>query len=185
MISTVEKIYTFEEYLELEKIAEIRHEFVNGKLISMPEETKKANLIAGNLYLIFRANLDDKHLASYFQDVRLEVENGRRYRYPDVVIAPSADDEDELAVKLPVIIVEVLSKSTASIDTNEKLEEYIKIPSLSHYLIVAQDKVSVQVYSRDKVFWQFKTYNSKEEMIILKDLSLEIEVKEIYKKIKF
>lgn len=48
----IEKIMTEQEYIDFELSSELRHEYINGKLLEMPGESTAYNDLAGNLYLI-------------------------------------------------------------------------------------------------------------------------------------
>ena len=179
MQAVQEKIYTVEEYFELEKTSEARHEFVNGTLIEMPGESKKANEIAGNLYILLKQLLKKRALKVYSHDVRVYVTD-THYRYPDVVVSPTVDDADSHAITLPVLIVEVLSDSTSEVDTFIKTREYCSLPSLQHYLIVSQDETVVQLYSRREKTWEFSFYSTLEELIPLNNLEIALPMNEVF-----
>lgn len=184
MVQTSDKIYTVEEYLELEKSSEIRHEYVYGKLIPMSGESKIANWIAGNCYNFLRNTLNEDLFETYNHEVRLMVD-GRLYRYPDVVVIPVTDDGDLYAMTQPILIIEVLSDSTENVDRGEKLHQYSQLPSLQHYLLVSQDKPLVQRYSRQDGSWALDFYDTLDETITISALNVELSLKTIYKKVKF
>jgi Uma2 family endonuclease len=103
-----DKKYSVEEYFELEKTSEIRHEFINGEIIAMPGESKKANKIAQKIVRLLEDKINSKVFDIFNHYVRLMLENNR-YRYPDIIVAPTIDDEDSHAITQPVLIVEVFS----------------------------------------------------------------------------
>ena len=144
LIEVAEKKYSVEEYFELEKRSEIRHEFVNGTLLPMPGESKIANKIAGNLYVWLRTKLKSNVFEVFNHDVRLMLNQEKLYRYPDIIIAPVVDDEDMHAVTQPILIVEVFSENSLKTDTVDKLREYSALPSLQYYLIVSQDEIFIE-----------------------------------------
>ena len=125
----VEKLYTVDEYFELEKHSNIRHEFYYGKLIAMPGESKNANEIAGNCYVTFRQSLRKHGFRVFIQDVRTVVKGNKIYRYPDVVVADEEGDSDTHNIKKPRILVEVISETSKYRDRVTKLQEYSKLPS--------------------------------------------------------
>jgi Uma2 family endonuclease len=71
MLTVAEKIYTVEEYFELERNSEVKHEFVEGQLIEMPGEKRIANKLAIRLTMVLIGLLNDKVYDVYMQDVRL------------------------------------------------------------------------------------------------------------------
>lgn len=174
-----EKIYSVKEYFELEKTSEIRHEFVNGKLIPMPGESKKANEIAGNIYVSLRNSFKKRALKVYNHDVRLMLENNR-YRYPDIAVAPTIDDEDSHAITQPVLIVEVFSENSVKTDTVDKLREYSILPTLQYYLIVSQEEPFVEVYAKNADKWEFRYYTDLQENIELTALDASLLMGDIF-----
>ena len=154
-VLNLNKKYTVQEYLALEKTSEIRHEFYYGKLIEMPGESKKANDIANNILECWRKPLRKKGFNLYSHDVKAEVKSNGVYRYPDLVIAPEGDDTDEYIVTTPIIMVEVASEDSWKRDTGIKLKEYTNLPSLRYYLIVSQEEMFVQLCIRTNNDWTF------------------------------
>ncbi len=185
MVITEERLLTVEEYFELEKNSEVRHEFYFGKLIDMPGESKNANRIAKKIESAFDAILDHKIFETFRGEVRLNINQTAIYRYPDVMIALISDDEDDYAVTQPIVIVEVLSDSTAKIDTGKKLREYTSLASLQYYLVVSQDEVLVQVNQRKGNSWEFSFYDKLTDEIQLSVFDKGVFLKDIYNGIVF
>ena len=185
MIATIPKIYTVQEYFEIEKKSEIRHEFVYGKLEPMAGESKNANKIASNILRIIADILEEKFLEIYTHDVRTMVENGALYRYPDLVIAPESDDEDSHAVTQPIVIMEVASDSTETKDRGIKLREYTHIPTLLHYLIISQDQQLITLYSKKNDQWVIDFYDQSDEAVELPGIGVSLSIQGMYKKVKF
>ncbi len=182
-LEIAEKKYSVEEYFELEKHSEVRHEFYYGKLIEMPGESKIANNIANNILEAWRKKLKHIGYQLYTHDVKTKVKRQGIYRYPDVVVSPNVDD-DEYLVEEPVIMVEVASQDSMRRDTVTKLKEYTSVASLKYYLIVAQDEMSVQFYYRKGSEWLFTFFEDPNDIIYLPDFSLKIALVEIYDDIK-
>ena len=185
MVFTEERLLTVEEYFELEKSSEIRHEFYFGKLIDMPGESKNANRIAKKIEGTFDAILDHSLFETFRGEVRLTINKSAIYRYPDVMIALISDDEDDYAVTQPIVIVEVLSDSTAKIDTGKKLREYTSLASLQYYLVVSQDEVLVQVNQRKNNTWGFDFYDKLTDEIQLSVFNKSVSLSDIYRGITF
>jgi Uma2 family endonuclease len=185
MVATAEKLYTVEEYFALEETAEDRHEFVHGKLIFMPGESKHANLIGLNCAFAFKKELKGKGFFVLAHDVRLIVELNAIFRYPDVMVAPNTDQADTHAITQPVVIVEVFSKNSAPTDRGEKLLEYTQLPSLQHYLLISQTEPLVEMYSRRDNEWVFSFYKNVKDVIELAGLGVSIQVEDLYEEVVF
>jgi Uma2 family endonuclease len=175
-----EKKYTIEEYFELEKTSEIRHEFVDGILIPMPGESKIANKICRKIVRQLEDTLNSKVFEIFNHDVRTFLNNGKTYRYPDVVVAPIVDEEDSHAVMQPILIVEVFSDNSLKTDTVDKLKEYLSLPTMQYYLIVSQAEPFVEVYSRNESKWEFTFCSQLDEIISLPKLNAELTMKGVY-----
>jgi Uma2 family endonuclease len=180
-----EQILTVEAYLAFEKTATIRHEFYYGKLIEMPGEAKNANRIAKNLLLNWNDALDNQGLEMFTHDIKTRVKEDKIYRYPDVVVAPIADDTDDYLVLHPVLIAEVASEDSYRTDTGAKLREYLKLPTLRYYIIISQEEMYVQLHIRKNGDWVMQLFEEADEVIELPNLSVKISLKELYKRIQF
>lgn len=182
---TKEKIYTVEEYFELEKHSDIRHEFINGKLIAMPGESVTANRIADNCGFQLRLSLNKRGYDTIRHDVRTVLENRKKYRYPDVAVAKRSEITDSHAVRKPEILIEVTSENSVTTDRKDKLKEYTALPSLQYYLIVSQEEMFVEVYSRGEKGWLYKIYEDINANIPLPHLDCVLSLADIYENVVF
>ncbi len=142
---------SFQEYEALEASAtDNRYEFFDGVVYDMAGATGKHNEIIGNAVQSLRNFYRPRGCWVYTETVKLEVVENKRYVYPDVMVTCSERDKDSDKIKRdPVLIIEVLSESTATKDLIEKTQAYLSIPHLQAYLIVEQTKCWVRVYERD------------------------------------
>jgi Uma2 family endonuclease len=184
-ISVSEQKYTAAEYLELEKQAEIKHEFYYGKLLPMAGESKKANRIITNLILFFSEYVQPKGLETFNHDVKVQVKQDAIFRYPDFVIAPQADDADAYIVRLPVLIAEVASEASWRRDYFLKRREYLEIPSLSYYVVVSQEEMFVQCHHNTKGQWQLDEFTKPEEGLSVDFIGKTLFLAEIYRNVHF
>ncbi len=183
MLTVAEKIYTVEEYFELERNSEVKHEYVEGQLIEMPGEKRIANRVAGSIYALLLRILNHKVFEVYIQDVKLSTVKNKRYRYPDVMVVPVIDDEDDAMVHQAVLIAEVLSPSTEKTDRNEKLKEYSKISSVQYYLLVSQEETVIELYKRNGNIFEYSFYTEKTDIIDLPFFDTKLTLDDIYKNI--
>ena len=139
---TKTQYYTPEEYLNLEKKADCKHEYRDGKIISMTGGTTNHNKIAGNFYSYLRFTLKGQKYETYIGDVRLWIAQYRLYTYPDVMVIngqPSYEGKGKTTVTNPCLIGEVLSKSTHNYDQGDKFRFYRSLPTFQEYILIAQD----------------------------------------------
>ena len=138
---------SLEEYLKFEERSAIRHEYVAGEVYAMSGPTTRHNTISLNIHRHLHSHARAGGCRVFVEAIKATVLD--RVYYPDVIVACGKAAEVELIVDQPSLIVEVTSPSTRATDRREKLDAYMRIASLHHYLIVEQRRKHVIVYSRD------------------------------------
>lgn len=171
-----------DEYLEMERHSDIKHEYIDGEVYAMAGTTKDHNLIAGNLYLMLRNTLKDSPCRTYFADLKVRIEQGKRFFYPDLLVNCDPKDDRTLHyVDQPQVIIEVLSKSTESFDRGQKFQLYRTIPSLQDYVLVSSEDYLVEVFHRvEEERWLLTTYQGLEAIASIESLNLNAPLAEIY-----
>jgi Uma2 family endonuclease len=150
-MAVTEKKLTVEEYLELEKTSEVRHEYVDGELLAMAGEKRRHNNLVGRLYRLLIDIASNQKCEVVFETVKLRTRT-TRYRYPDLVVSCAPGDDDYF-IDNPCFIAEVLSSSTEQTDITKKLEEYTRLPTVERYITVSQNSRFVVVYKREGEKW--------------------------------
>lgn len=140
---------SLDQYLELERDTQVRHEYVGGQLRAMTGATKRHNLIAGNIFSALRQAARRTACQVYMSDVKVLTPANLVY-YPDVMVTCEPESGDPYVVSRPCLIVEVISSTTELKDRREKLAAYRTIPTLKAYLIVDQDRQRVDRHFRDE-----------------------------------
>ena len=188
-MSVLPKTYiTPEDYLSAERAAEYKSEYFNGEIFAMTGASRRHNLISANIIVALGQQLKKRPCELYPSDMRVKVSPTGLYTYPDVVVVcsePSFDDEQKDTLLNPTVLVEVLSKSTASYDRGEKFEHYRKLESLAEYLVVAQNKYHVEHYVRqlDKR-WLLSETDDVEDTINLQSIECRLALTDIYDKVE-
>ena len=175
-----QRTYTAEEYLTFEEKAELRHEFVDGYLIEMAGESIIANMIALNLATFFKFSLKGQPYLTLSHEVKLKINEERRYRYPDVMVVPAADRRETHMVSEAILVAEVTSESTIETDTHAKLLEYSSLPSVQCYLIIDQTEPLVQAYIRRGDVWEFTAFRALTDSITIPALGLTLTLTDLY-----
>ena len=187
-LATIEKLYTDEEYLAFERQAAEKHELIDGEIVAMAGASREHNLIGGNVFANFHIQLRGRNCESYINDMRVRMKKGR-YGYPDVVVVCGepqfADDEFDVLLN-PVVVVEVLSKSTRFRDKTEKLETYQKMESIRECLLIEQSTLRVEHYIKQTPMqWLLRIYEDLNDVINLESVNCELPLAEIYAQIEF
>jgi len=151
MSSQVKHKLTAEEYLAIERKAETKSEFYDGEMFLMAGATREHNLISGNIFRRIANGLEGKPCETYTNDMRVRTPATGLFTYPDVVVVcgePQFDDKEFDTLLNPTLIVEVLSRSTASYDKGGKFADYRTIESLREYVMVAQDRYEIEHHAK-------------------------------------
>ena len=147
-----------EDYLAGEQQATLRHEYVAGRVYVMAGAGEQHNRIAGNVFFQLRAKARGSRCGVFMSDMKLRIDEGVCFYYPDVMLTCNTDDTHTHFKESPCLIAEVSSPSTESIDRREKLLAYKAITSLKYYLIIAANRQHIDYYQRDSdQDWQFST----------------------------
>ena len=120
-----------DDYLEGEKVAEVRHEFVAGQVFAMAGASEEHNLIAGNVFAALHDHLRGKVCRVFTLDmkVRLYISAAHLFYYPDVLVACEPRDSNRYFKRFPKVLVEVLSPETDRTDRREKSVGYTQTKS--------------------------------------------------------
>lgn len=174
------------EYLIFEEKSKIRHEFMDGEIYSMAGATRKHNLANTNISTELNLQLRETDCEVYANDFRVRIRAGHHV-YPDVAVACGNIEvqDSETTLINPVVIFEVLSKSTEKRDRGDKAEDYYRLSSLQDYVLVSQYRVRVEHFSRQKNNeWVFKFYEDLNDVVELKSINCRVPLKYIYLKLK-
>ncbi|MEI6442007.1 MAG: Uma2 family endonuclease [Nostocales cyanobacterium ELA583] len=188
-IKVVTAYYTPEEYLELEEKADYKNEYKDGEIIYMTGGTTQHNKLAGNCYICLNVALNDLDYEIYIGDVKLWIPRYREFTYPDVMVIegqPVYYSTNTTIVTNPLLIVEVLSKSTKDYDRGDKFLYYRSIPEFKEYILIDQTKYYVMQYVKTlENQWILTEYETEDAMINLSSINVELSLKQLYKKINF
>lgn len=176
------KLFTKDEYLLLEERAETKHELVSGEIYAMAGAKENHVKITGNIFRNIANHLLESSCDVYSSDMKLSA--GFDCYYPDVFVKCDPDDNDELVKEKPILIVEVLSESTKNFDRGNKLENYLKIPTLKEYVLVRQKEIEVWIYRRTGRKWEMEILKNNDELHFI-SIDLKIPVKDLYAKVLF
>jgi Uma2 family endonuclease len=165
------------EYLAGELSSPVKHEYVGGVIHAMTGARVVHNVISGNIFATLHAMFRRKPCRAFNSDMKIRIRSSSltRYYYPDVSVVCRSNGPQENFQDEPTILVEVLSKSTRRIDTWEKKEAYLTIPSLQLYLMVDQASPAVIAYRRTSEGFVRETHTGIESVVPLPKLSGSVE----------
>lgn len=188
-IAVEQRYYTPEEYLEQEINSQERHEYRDGKIIPMTGGTPNHNQVCLNLSGAINFALKRQPYRVFVTDQRLWIPKKQMHTYPDVMVVAKPLELQEGrkdTVINPLMIAEVLSKSTKNFDKDEKFTAYRTISSFQEYLLIDQYTMHVEQYSKtDNNKWIFSEYDEENSEISLTTVPFKIKLADIYDNVDF
>ncbi len=173
-------LISVEEYLKGEPSSEVKRELIDGHVYAMAGAGANHQRIAVNILSEFRNHLKNTPCEPFGSDMKVRINSN--FFYPDVIVDCNFDNSEPYFTQTPIIIVEVLSKSTRRTDETIKLMSYITIPSLQEYVLIQQDFVDIQVIRRSEG-WLQKHYFLGDE-ITFEAIDLTLSVEDIYHRVQ-
>ncbi|HRH91489.1 MAG TPA: Uma2 family endonuclease [Agitococcus sp.] len=167
------------DYLAGEKIAETKHEYIDGEVFAMAGASASHNRISLNVATLFNVHLDGKPCQPYMSDMKVKV--GTKYFYPDVLVDCSGLADESHVTEKPTLIVEVLSKSTRRMDETTKRIAYTQIDSLLEYVLIEQDFVDIEIIRR-RTGWQSERFYLGDSLTF-ESIALTLTVEDIYARV--
>ena len=174
-----------EEYLEGEEISDVKYEYVDGEVYAMAGTSQNHNRIAGNLYNSLFNHLQDTNCEPYIENIKVRAAENVFY-YPDILVTCEGEFKNKYFCEEPILIVEVTSPSTEQIDRREKLRAYQQMPSVIEYVIIEQEKISVEIHRRQPDGrWITYFYSRTDTEFMLESVDLTLELAEVYRRVVF
>ena len=179
-----------EDYLRLEREAESRHEYVEGKIIAMAGAGYAHNLICANLTGELYSQLRGKSCSAVGSDQRLQIMSGSAFVYPDltVVCGPPEFNEERKPDTLlnPTLLVEVLSPTTSQYDRSDKFMLYRQVPSLRQYLTLDSCSVHAELYTlAEPGRWVLTETRDLSAVLDLSGIACQVPLAEVYAGVPF
>jgi Uma2 family endonuclease len=175
-----------EQYLELERTSEVKHEYAAGEVFAMAGGTREHSLIAMNISRELGNLLRGRPCEVHGPDMRIKITATGRYVYPDAsVVCGKALFEDSQSDNLlnPIVVCEVLSDSTEAYDRGEKFEQYRSIPSFQEYVVISQKKVRVEHFRKQLDGRWVLTVLGPGDRLALESIGCEVAMDDIYLKV--
>jgi Uma2 family endonuclease len=183
------RLYTPEEYLELEEQATDKSEYRNGEIVPMTGGTTNHNELALTLAATLKLSLRRQDYKVYMGDVRLWIPQFRQYTYPDVMLIrgqPVYADNRKTTVMNPVLIAEVLSPSTKNYDQGDKFRYYRSIPTLQEYILIDQQQPYVIQHNKIETGqWLLSEHGGESAILSLKEVEFQIGLADLYEGVDF
>ena len=184
------KPFAPEEYLKFERKADERHEFIDGKIIKMAGESLSHSRLCINLVVEFGSQLRGKNCEGLSPNMKVRTTTKSLFAYPDLTVVcgePKFHDVKKDVLINPKVIFEVLSPSTERYDRGEKFQYYKKeTPSLTDYLLVSQDQILVEQFTKQTdESWLYRSFDKAEDILRIESIEAEVLLQDIYVRVEF
>ncbi|MEG4110988.1 MULTISPECIES: Uma2 family endonuclease [unclassified Microcoleus] len=189
LVQSKAKFYTPDEYRELEETAEFRNEYRDGEIVQRSGVSINHTQIIGNIYAFLKSALRGKNARPFTSDLRLWIPRYRRGTYPDVMVVEgelvcTEGRKDEILN--PVLIVQVLSKSTKDFDREDKFRFYRSIPEFREYVLVNQSEFLVAQYIKtESNELLFREYEGESAIVSFASVEVQMSMLDIYELVVF
>lgn len=176
-----------EDYLEGEKLAAVKHEYVDGAVYAMAGASRRHNLIATNTLVALANHLRGKSCVPFNSDmkVRLPAEWADAFYYPDVSVSCDPADNHAYYLARPVLLFEVISPETEQTDRREKRLAYRTIPGVKMYVILEQARIAATVLRAAETGWQTDVLEGATAPLVLDPIGLTLSLGQLYERVEF
>ena len=178
MATVLPQPWTVEDFLAWEAQQPERYELIDGMVLMMVGGSAAHTIIKGNVFNALTARLRGKPCRALTEG--LKVVTPINVHYPDVAVICTPIEPADDRIREPVVIVEVLSRSTGDRDRGAKWVGYRELPSLQHYVLVVQDRRRVEVYTRTGEGWSLRLFEPLIAAVSLPAIGVEVALEEIY-----
>lgn len=181
--------YTIEEYLEMERASDVKHEYYQGEIFAMAGASDNHNYIFSNVFVKAGIQLLNKPCRPLGSDMRMHIPENTFNTYPDISIycgnLTTTDKEKDTAIH-PTIIIEILSESTRSYDLRAKFELYQNIPTLKEYILIDSESIDGRSYRIDADNrWVLEVYKTLQDIVLIPTVGVSLSMKDIYDGVVF
>jgi Uma2 family endonuclease len=174
---------SYAAYLEAEARSDRKHEFHDGVVVAMSGGTPRHSHLATRMIGALVSSLAGRPCRPFESNLRLYLPAVRRGLYPDASVVCGRlehDPADPDAATNPTLIVEVLSPSTEACDRGEKLELYQTLASFQEYVLVASERLRVEVIRREADgSWRHEYYGTG-DVVPLRSIDVSLRVDVLY-----
>ena len=175
-----------EEYLRQERAAETKSEFVAGEMFAMSGGSRAHSALAMRWGAEISNKLRGRNCIVYSSDLKIRTHRSGSYVYPDISVVceepqPNRNADDFLTN--PIVVIEVLSPSTAEYDRGKKFALYREIPSLQDYILVHTDSVLVEHYSRQPENWLLRKSSGLDSSVHISSIDCIVDLNDVYRNV--
>jgi Uma2 family endonuclease len=178
---------TPEEYLAAEREAETKSEYIDGVVYAMTGARLPHIQIVSNITVELGLQLRARPCSVLPSEMKVRLPDSRKFFYPDLTVVcgePQFHDERTDIILNPILLIEVLSKSTEAFDRGAKFLAYQQLDALQEYLLVAQDKAAIEQFVRQPDgTWNYRAVIGRESSLSLPSVACALNLNSVYDKV--
>ena len=175
-----------EEYFDFVETREEWYEYIDGELYPMTPPTFRHNIISMNVALGLSTLLATRNCQTLGMGQGV-MASETKFLIPDVSVVcgdPALEYDTRLLLN-PALVGEVTSPTTVNIDRGAKREYYFDVPSIEIYLVVDQQRIFVELHSREDAGWRIEAYSNIDDALPLEALKCSLPLRDIYRNVEF
>ena len=167
--------------LDLESLDQ-RYEYIDGHMHAMAGGTNKHAILISNASFLLQLHLEGSPCIVFPSDMWVRIENS--VLSPDISVSCEARDIEETlkTITSPCLVIEVLSPTTEKDDRGKKFYIYQQCPSLKEYVLISQDCMLVEIFTRRDRLWEYRIYQ-KGDMVELKSFGITFPIERLYRNV--
>jgi Uma2 family endonuclease len=177
MSAALQAPMTLDEFLEWESHQEGFHEFDGFNIVAMNGGTAAHWTIQGNLITLLTNGLRGRQCRAFSAGMKVRTRVG--IRYPDALVVCSPVKANAQFIDDPVIVFEITSPSSVTLDHTDKNQEYRDLPSIQRYVILEQSRKAATVFARQGDDWVGHLHIN-DAVIDLPDIGVTLTLAELY-----
>lgn len=165
----------------------VKHEVLDGRVVSRPNSNRWHNLITTNFALAIGSRLSRSTSELYAGDMRVRI-GKNSVCFPDIVVIngePTFADAHADLLLNPTVLIEICSSVSKTTDRMQKLEGFLAIPKIKDCLLVNENEMRVEHYaSQNAKQWIYRIYNERDDVISLDSINCKLSLAEVYAQVK-
>lgn len=179
--------WTPDEFLAFERATPFKHELLDGRVLDMVGASRNHSAITTQVTALLVSQLRRRGCTAHSSDLRVGTPRGD-FLYPDLTVVCGSEQIDQThgdTLFNPTVIVEVLSPSTVAYDRGDKFHTYQTVPSLQHYVLIAQDQPQIEVFTRHETGWMLTRSAGLNSSAELPAIDCALSLHEVYENVSF
>lgn len=175
-----------EQYLAAERVSDVRHEYVAGRVFARAGTSAAHDRIENNVIAGLGNQLRGQRCEVFSSNLRVRIRQAGEaefYYYSDALVDCSNLPGGAIYAQEPVVIFEVLAPETERVDMGEKLGYYRTLPSLKAYVLINQFNAAITIHRRRGDLWETEFLGRVDATLKLPEIQCQLPLSTIYERV--